>query len=174
MQTEGIYMSKAVVTALCILAITFSTGVAAQPLKQGTTSGTYSHSGTFQALAMGNEHVQINYEDWGVRQEDQKSTFPAQAAASRCLGSYHARQGAVDNHSGFCVGIDADGDQWFFTYQAAWTVESAQTGTFTYVGGTGKYQGISGRGTFTYQPLRPISADSFQGMSIYKGDWKLP
>ena len=168
-------MSRSVVvTALVTLALTFSTGVSAQPPKQGTTSGTYSHSGTFKALAMGKEHVQIHYEDWGVRNEDQESTFPARAASSRCLGSYHATHGAVDNHTGFCEGIDADGDQWFFTYQAAWTVESAQTGTFTYVGGTGKYRGISGRGTFTYKPLRPIAEDSFQGMSIYKGNWKLP
>ena len=168
-------MSKAtVVIALFTLALTCSADVSAQSPKQGTTSGTYSHSGTFQALVMGSDHVQINYQDWGVQQENPESTFPAKTAASRCLGAYHATLGAVDNHNGFCAGIDADGDQWFFTYEAAWTLASAQAGTFTYVGGTGKYQGISGGGTFTYQPLRPISEESFQGISLYKGKWKLP
>jgi hypothetical protein len=48
---------------------------------------------------------------------------------------------------GYCIITDTDGDQAYSTWQSQHDTVSGP-GTFQYTGGTGKYQGISGNGTF--------------------------
>ena len=48
-------------------------------------------------------------------------------------------------------------------------------GTWTFVGGTGKYAGIKGNGEFDRLPgFRPSAKGTFQGMNKSKGKWKIP
>jgi hypothetical protein len=49
--------------------------------------------------------------------------------------------------AGYCVISDPDGDQAYLKWQAQGDTITFP-GTFEYTGGTGKYQGISGRNTF--------------------------
>jgi hypothetical protein len=51
---------------------------------------------------------------------------------------------------GYCIFTDLDGDQAYVTWQNAGTPGPGGRGpgTFTYTGGTGKYQGLTGSNTF--------------------------
>lgn len=46
--------------------------------------------------------------------------------------------------AGYCDNVDLDGDLWWNWIQ--WTVDGAQT--FGFLGGTGKFEGIEGNGTY--------------------------
>jgi hypothetical protein len=71
------------------------------------------------------------------------------------------------------VGIyeDKDGDQIFQTA----TVDSGH-GIVNFVGGTGKFAGITGTGEFTQYTASPIKADdkTVRGVVSVKVNWKLP
>ena len=163
-----------VVTATFILTVAFVASASGQTPKEGTASGTISYSGTSKALAMREERLHMVYDMMGVLTQGPEGNFPTQAASMRCVGSMHAIKGAFDNNTGFCVHVDADGDQWFSTYQGAGQFGAPQKGTYTVVGGTGKYQGISGSGDYTSINMPPVSEDTFQLQTTYKGNWKLP
>jgi hypothetical protein len=49
--------------------------------------------------------------------------------------------------AGICIVKDTDGDQAYSTWQCEGDVATC-SGTFDYVGGTGKYKGINGHNTF--------------------------
>ena len=156
-----------------LLTVAFLNSASAEASEEGTASGTASYSGASKALAMGKERLHIVYEMHGVLAQDSEGNFPASSASTRCVGSFHAIKGAFNNNSGFCVYMDAEGDQWFSTYDSAGQIGQGK-GTYTIVGGTGKYQGISGGGEFTYTDMRPVSEGTFQTQTKYKGNWKLP
>lgn len=98
-------------------------------------------------MAMGESHIFV----------DLNSTFtlpdngtPMAGMAGTCMGfmTVTIGQGAAGN--GMCFWEDADGDQWF----GPWTVtgitpERATAGFWTASGGTGKFAGVTGGGTFT-------------------------
>ena len=46
--------------------------------------------------------------------------------------------------AGYCDGIDADGDAWWL-----WIRGDQDGGTWAYIGGTGKFDGIEGGGTYS-------------------------
>ena len=47
-------------------------------------------------------------------------------------------------------------------------------GSWTIIGGTGEYQGITGGGESERFSLRPAAKATFQGYGKPKGSWKLP
>jgi hypothetical protein len=105
------------VMGLCFLfSIFFSLEAMAQLPKEGTASTLSSFSGTFKALPMGQERVQINYEVLGVNLIDSGEGI-LHNASFRCLGSLHAVKGKYEDDSGFCVYTRPDGDQAFQTFK---------------------------------------------------------
>ena len=133
---------------------------------------TFYYSATFKALPMGQERVQMTYENMGVIIGDTGNEILHNTSV-RCLGALHAVKGATNN-SGFCVGTRPDGDQIFWTYQSTGKVGVGAKGTSTIVGGTGKLTGIQGSSEFTDRSLRPAAEGTFQGYSRIKGQYKLP
>jgi hypothetical protein len=57
-----------------------------------------------------------------------------------------------DRAAGYCIISDTGGDQAYLTWQGEGDTGTGH-GMFEYTGGTGKYQGISGKNTFTYTTL---------------------
>lgn len=75
---------------------------------------------------------------------------PTAGAEGKCFGYMDVTIGAGATGSGTCVWTDADGDAWF----GPWSVvgmspERAAQGTWYVAGGTGKFEGVSGGGTFS-------------------------
>jgi hypothetical protein len=59
---------------------------------------------------------------------------------------YEDSRGGRYSETGACTEVDTDGDMICLT---------VATDTQTLIGGTGKYKGITGTGTFSEHPLRP-------------------
>jgi hypothetical protein len=78
--------------------------------------------------------------------------------------------------SGYCTFTDLDGDQTFIKFErsAAIGVASDKPGKWQYTGGTGKYTGISGSGTYVPTYLKASTPGTVQGYSDLEGEYKLP
>lgn len=80
----------------------------------------------------------------------------------RCIGQSAMVAGAYTD-SGTCTETDKDSDKIFITYGPD---------SFTYVGGTGKYKGITGGGTFKADPVYIGKKDSAFIISFEK-NWAI-
>jgi len=167
-------MKRTGLALLSILVVLGSFGLAqAQIPKEGASSYIIAYSGTYKTVAMGQERFQMTYEVLGVIVSDASDCI-LQNASLRCVGSNHAITGAYEDDNGFCVSTRPDGDQLFTSYKASGKLGGVGKGTFTYVGGTGKFAGIEGGGEFTRIGVRPAAEGTFQGYNRVKDHYKLP
>ena len=157
---------------LVIILVAFGTEGKAQIAKEITGSGTCAYSGTFKALPMGQERVQMTYESMGVLVGDTSEDL-FHNASLRCLGALHALKGEYNN-SGFCVATRPDGDQIFWTYKSTGKLGGIAKGSTTTIGGTGKLTGIQGTSEYTEFFMRPAAEGTFQAYNRWKGQYKLP
>jgi len=166
-------MKKAITVLVLSLVVLVALGTEAkaQIPKEGTTSNTCSYSGTFKALAMGQELLEMSYENMGVMLGDTPEDLLN--GSFRCVGALHAVKGEFNN-SGFCVGTRLDGDKIFWTYKSAGKLGVGAKGTWAIVGGTGKLTGIQGNGEYTDFAVPPAAEGTFQGYTRGKGQYKLP
>jgi len=169
-------MKKIILASVLSLAllVVFGLDAKAQSAKKGTYSATEYHSGTFKVLVMGEERLHMTYEHMGVIINDAGKGF-AHNSSVHCLGALHAVKGIKVQENGFMVGTDPDGDKVFTTYKVtSGKVPVSSKGTFTFVGGTGKWTGITGGGEFTWSAVHPAAEGTYQGITKSKGHWKLP
>jgi len=60
------------------------------------------------------------------------------------------------------------------SYKGSGNLGKSAKGTYAYMGGTGKYSGITGGGEFTRLHLQPPSKGMWSATTSFKGNWKLP
>ena len=162
----------ALILSIALLAA-FGTEVKAQIPKEGTGSQTWAWSGTFKALPMGQERVEMTYDVMGAVIADTSEDL-FHNSSFRCIGALHAVK-AEYIETGFCVSTRPDGDQVFFTFKDIGKLGVGVTkGTWTIVGGTGKLAGIQGEGEYTCTDVRPAAEGTFQGYCPDKVHYKLP
>ena len=140
--------------------------------KEGTIAGKNYVSGTSKVLAMGQERFQMNYEGSGVIVDDTGKGF-SHLAATYFIGALHAVKGKYDD-TGFMVITPTDGDKIYATYKVSGTLGKPAKGTWTYVGGTGKYTGMGGSGEFTRYSLQNAAEGVWTSTSVINGNYKLP
>ncbi|MDP4024518.1 hypothetical protein Q8W71_17990 [Methylobacterium sp. NEAU 140] len=87
---------------------------------------------------------------------------------TRCLGTRDATGSEVRSR-GTCVDVDGDGDQVFSDYEA-----DAKGGTHTFLGGTGKYKGITGTATYTFRPVKSPEGVNRMFIVPHKAKWQIP
>ena len=144
----------------------------AEMAKEGSASGPTYWITKYTILPMGKETVQINYEGWGVSQSPTGEGI-LHNASCHVVGGLLAVKGVYENDSGMASFTRPDGDQVFITYKCSGVAGKTGKGTFTYVGGTGKFVGIQGSGEFTRYTLRP-PADGFgASFTDSKSSWKI-
>jgi hypothetical protein len=164
-------MRLAIATILVGCAVWSLPNASAETAKQGEIVGTLSVSGTAKVLAMGKENLQFAYEVLGTSvSAPGKGLGPT---SIRCVGAFHAIKGEYKDDNGMCVNMAADGDQYFTMYQSAGKLGGVATGTWRFSGGTGKFEGIKGEGTFTRTALRPVVKGTFQSISKSVGTYQL-
>lgn len=140
--------------------------------KEGAFAGKNYLSGTSKVLAMGQERFQMNYEGGGVIVDDTGKGF-SHLAATYVMGTLHVVKGVFEE-TGFMVITPTDGDKIYATYKGSGTLGKSAKGTWTYVGGTGKYTGMGGSGEFTRYPLQNAAEGVWTSMSVVNGNYKLP
>jgi len=164
--------SMALILALMLLAIAGPV-VAEEMAREGSSSGRNYWTGTFDLLTMGKERVQMNYVGYCIRVGDTEKSL-LHHATGHVVGGMFAVKGVYENDSGLISYTRPDGDKIFLTYKCSGTMGKSAKGTITYVGGTGKFVGITGTGEFTRQSLRAPAKGVFASITVSKTSWKLP
>lgn len=87
----------------------------------------------------------------------------------RCIGMGSGNKGAAHN-TGYCTYVDRDGSQIFstFTYDRG-AHDQPGHGTKAYIGGTGKYAGLTGNAEFTGYDMKALDKDTPE---VFKGHVK--
>ena len=164
-------MRKMILVSVAVAVLTAIVPISnAEMAKEGTASGTMIFSGTFKALPMGKERLQMAFEVMGAYVGE----GPLNHSSFRCVGALHAVNGEFLDENGSCLFTTPKGDQAFSTYKAAGQVGRSARGTFKWVGGTGKLTGMEGTGEFARFNVRPAAEGTIQGYAQTKTNWKCP
>lgn len=149
---------------LCLVTINSSVAGDKEKLKATGTSVTVK----FEKIDISDEEGHIiaifeNKQVWFTEGTDEKST-----AISRGIMDFNAKTGK-GTLSGYSVRTYKNGEKWFSRYEGKPAGKGRWEGTHTYHGGTGKYEGMTGSGTWKTQSLaRGIAIMEAEGERIYK------
>jgi hypothetical protein len=160
------------------LAVAMSLGAlplaSAQMAKEGKTTGVYEGWGTAKVTAVGKERVLITFEDFGPS----KGQGIVDHMTWRCWGIGDFVNGKGRSH-GYCLGQDPAGDQvvedWAETEDHALDAKPLK-GAIKLTGGTGKFAGIAGSGTYEDygNEWKPIAENTYMVYAPFELSYKLP
>ena len=174
LKKEDIMLKKSVVLILSLLILASTGSVLAEEMaREGSISSRASWTVSFTALPMGKELLQMNYDGYGVAASDNEKGLLHNASA-QVVGGMLIQNGVYDNDSGLICYTRPDGDQLFVTYKTSGEMGKGAKGIGTFVGGTGKFEGITGTLEFARYQLRPPAKGAGASFSLAKGTWKLP
>jgi len=161
-------IKKSMALILTLLLLAIAGPIAGEEMaREGSSSGKTYWTGTFDVLPMGKERVQMNYVGYSVVISDTKKDF-THLASGHVVGGLLAVKGVYKNDSGMMSFTRPDGDRIFATYKCSGTLGKNAKGTYTIVGGTGKFVGITGTGEFTRHSLRPPPKEFLQASAFKK------
>ncbi|MDJ0819021.1 MAG: hypothetical protein QNJ58_22610 [Desulfobacterales bacterium] len=168
-----IRISMTILFAL-LLIITAGNAISAEMAKEGSGDYRSGKTGTFEALAMEKERVQMNYEETGVVVYAPENS-PLYNASFRVLGTLHAIKGKWKG-SGFVEFTRPNGDKVYTTYEGEGVLGGGPSKSFhTFVGGTGTCAGIEGTLELGNTPgIKPAKKGVYNGSSVGKFSWKIP
>lgn len=153
--------------AILLMAAACSGAAAGEFPKEGSASYTTNYVNVSATpMKMGDRTASI-YESAGITRND-AGEAPFNDMGTRCIGMREANGNDVVNR-GSCIDTDKDGDQVFSTYEA-----NAKGGRHMFVGGTGKYQGITGSADYTFQSVKVPEGARPMTIVPHKATWKLP
>ena len=151
------------VTAVCLSL----PALAADLPKRGTYSAHYGWTFTGQVQKLGEDRTVYAGMVPGVMFNDEGKGFMHKARTD-CTLLAEVNQGHI-NANGTCVVTDADGEKIFVEWKCAGEMPACP-GDERFVGGTGKYTGISGNQKFQGNFI----GDTGAGWSDWSGEYKLP
>ena len=140
------------------------------------SSTTFAESGNFSAagagswslnmMDAGNGNMSITY-DGNAGLMDKVSGSIFDKSTMHCIGGLTLVAGKFDDETGMCTFYLMDGEKVYINYKGKGTGGQGGTGTFVIIGGTGKYENISGNGFSSRQNIRGKSgmAHSMNQMS---------
>ncbi len=133
--------------------------------QQGTTSyATYYTAHAMAAQELGKLGNGALVEVVGITRNTEGKPFFDNMSV-RCL-AYRQSMGGKPGGGGNCIETDSDGDQVYTTFDYV-------TATRTLVGGTGKYEGISGTAPFTRKNLPAPGPGSSAVIVDHKVTWQI-
>jgi hypothetical protein len=157
-----------VASTLAVAALCLSSPASAADLpKSGTYSAHYGWAFSGDVQELGANRTVYAGVVAGVIFNDAGEGFLHKARVD-CPIFNDVNQGRA-NANGSCVVTDADGDKVFMEWKCTGTMPACP-GDERFVGGTGKYTGISGSSTFQGNFIAATGA----GWSDWKGEYKLP
>ncbi len=141
-------------------------------LTTGSPAQERSHSGDFAFMTTASEEMPLSDGQVLMRVVQSGMVFaddpasPLDRTATTCTGStVMDATGRATVVSGHCDGVDADGDVW-----TIWYGGDEDGGDWGYMGGTGKFEGIEGGGTFSAES----QWSDGRGINSWEGKYTLP
>ena len=126
------------------------------------TSNTFAESGKFKAAGAGswamnimdggNGNLSITYDGNAGLSDKEGSMFDK--STMHCIGGLTMVAGKFDDETGMCTFYLMDGEKIFINYKGKGTGGQGGSGDFVIMGGTGKYENISGTGFSSRQNLK--------------------
>jgi hypothetical protein len=175
-------MKKIILATLLslVLVVGFALTVMAGDLpKEGPFSLTIYGMWTGKAIVVG-ERLHCIYDGMGIVVNDEGKGF-LNDVAFYTLGQMHGAKGIKESENGVFEYSDADGDKILATYEWKGVLFKSSEGPFKFVGGTGKYAGITGGGESTWRPTVQRKEEMYPGITNpnpgvlrAKGHYKLP
>jgi len=155
---------------ISLFAVCFASAASAQKTEtEGYT--TYYVTVSATSLQLGSDRTITMTEFQGVSRSDQPGGMFDNMTA-RCVGTREVAAGGVTSR-GSCTEMYPDGSQTFTSYLSQGPANAQFTGIHTFIGGTGKYAGISGKEEYTAQALKaPETARMF--VVHHKATYTLP
>jgi hypothetical protein len=145
---------KSATALMLTTAIAFASSAIAADLPQ---SGSVKIHSAFkvnnQAAEMGDKHFMGSFNAWAITYNDAGSG-PLHMGSALCAGSFNDTNGSYDA-GGWCAWGDANGDKFFTVFTGKGTDNVGQQGTHTITGGTGKFAGIQGKGSYQCKDVNP-------------------
>ena len=129
-------------------------------------------AGTLSMLDAGKGNLAVAYDGvMGLKAID-GTTF-GDRATWHCVGALTALGGKFDNEHGICKWQFPDGDTAFSTYEGGGALGKEASGKWHFIGGTGKYEKISGEGVFFRQSVRGAKDGIAQAYNRSTGTYSL-
>lgn len=132
------------------------------PQQGSATYAAYYLNHVLSTMDMGDQGSGAVIEGFGITRSVSGQN-PFDKLSVHCL-FFEGSRGGQYSETGSCTETDTDGDMIYLT---------VATDTQTLTGGTGKYKGITGTGTFSGHPLRPPAPGTFAVEVDHKVNWKL-
>ena len=119
-------------------------------------SGKFNAAGagswSLNAMDAGNGNMSITYDGNAGLSDKEGSIFDK--STMHCIGGLTLVAGKFDDETGMCTFYLMDGEKVFINYKGKGTGGQGGSGDFVIVGGTGKYETISGTGFSSRQNLK--------------------
>ena len=135
--------------------------------KEGSHSGKNYSTGTSKAIPMGEERLHLTIDGSGIYVSDEDDGF-LNNSSMHLLGTLHSVKGVFED-SGFIVFNLPDGDKVYASWKGTGNLGKDAKGTITYVGGTGKYAGLTGGGEYTRRHLPNASKNVWAAITTQNG-----
>ena len=140
-------MKKTILTLIISLITTYSLA------ETGKFNASGAGSWAVNVMDGGNGNMSITYDgNAGLMDKEPGSIFDK--STMHCIGGLTLVAGKFDDETGMCTFYLMDGEKVFINYKGKGTGGQGGTGTFIIVGGTGKYENISGSGNSSRQNIR--------------------
>jgi hypothetical protein len=146
---------------------------ASAQMQEGTLSGTFAAFGTVNAKATGKERTVLAIDENGLS----VTNGVLNHVTWHCSGLADYTNG-LGQSQGFCVGNDPSGDQVVFNWESEKHAPEQKVvrGTFSWTGGTGKYAGIRGAGTYVDYSgeFQPPAEGTILSYLTFEGNYRTP
>jgi hypothetical protein len=170
MQSRNYMLSAALALTATFV---FATEAPAQA-KEGTVSFTFAGFGTAKAIQIGKDRFLLVIDENGLDEGSSDSMFDHTSFHCAGLGDFTKGVGQVHL---YCVRTDPAGDQFVLDLDTG-TMSLGQgfKGSETLTGGTGKFSGITGSGTFVFDgnTFKPAEQGTYISHGTHNLSYKLP
>jgi len=140
--------------------------------KEGTISVTLSYNSPYKAMPMGKD-LQLIFDAIGVAVADSEAS-PFHDSSVRLVGSGLVLKGAYTEVGSTVLNL-SDGSKIFMTFEGKAVGPGKLEGSWTFIGGTENFAGITGGGQMKRLNVpKPAMESSAQGYIKVTGNWKLP
>lgn len=169
MKKFSFVLSTAVMTLFLTVSIT-----GADLLKKGKGVYRSARSSNVDYLKMGDERMQINFNETGVVVEAPKNS-PFQNASFNTMGTIHVINGKY-KYNGAALWTCPNGDRIFGTFKGeGGFAEGTTQGKLEITGGTGECTGITGVLHFKSGPkIKSSKKGTSQGITVGTIKWNIP
>jgi hypothetical protein len=142
-------------------------------MQEGTLSGTFAAFGTVKATTAGKERLLLAFDENGLS----VGNGVLDRMTWHCSGLADFTNG-VGQSQGFCAGHNPVGDQVVFNWESEKHAPEQKVvrGTFSWTGGTGKYAGIRGDGTYVDYSgeFLPLFEGTVVSYVTFEGSYRTP